>query len=328
MSVLLGKIQGCLTGGLIGDAMGAPVENMDYPDIEAKYGELCDFEGEGTDDSVIKLILCKAILDNDGHVTADEFAAAMLASRDKYNYFYIPVRNAFHKADSGVCLPVNCGQGNMPSSSTSMSISPMGILNAGNPRQAALETYDIAGFIHSGVGSGFCRDAACAMAAAVAEALSPDATVDSVLTAATAYLHKQSAAEMTGYINRAIELAREAGSYKAFREVYYKENRQVIPCDSRETVSCAFALFALAKGDPNAAIVYGANYGRDADTIATMVGALSGAFMGLDAIKPEWRAKLDAAGCNQGELAAKLLDVASAKMSEAKAVIEKAMALC
>ncbi len=71
-----------------------------------------------------------------------------------------------------------------------MSISPMGIINACNPRQAALETFDVAGLIHAG-DSTFCRDGACAMAAAVAEAMKPVATVDSILDASTAYLHKQ-----------------------------------------------------------------------------------------------------------------------------------------
>ena len=69
-------------------------------------------------------------------------------------------------------LPVNAGMGNMQSSSSAMSISPMGLINACNPRQAALETYDVAGLIHSG-DTNFCRDAACAMAAAVAEAMKP-----------------------------------------------------------------------------------------------------------------------------------------------------------
>jgi ADP-ribosylglycohydrolase len=55
------KVLGCLLGGLIGDAMGAPVEDMRYADIEKKYGLVDDFEGEGTDDSAIKLILCDGV---------------------------------------------------------------------------------------------------------------------------------------------------------------------------------------------------------------------------------------------------------------------------
>ena len=63
-----------------------------------------------------------------------------------------------------------------------MCISPVGIINAGNPRQAALETYELAGLVHHN----FARDGACSMAAAVAEAFRPQASVESVLQAAVA----------------------------------------------------------------------------------------------------------------------------------------------
>jgi ADP-ribosylglycohydrolase len=314
---LYDKIYGCLAGGVIGDAMGAPVEGKSYEYIQETYGEISDFSGEGTDDSAIKKILCRALIMQNGFVSADDFAQALLDSRDQYRLFYIPVRNAFHKVDCGASLPVYAGMGGMPSSSTAMSISPMGLVNACNPRQAALETYDVAGLIH-GAEATFCRDAACAMAAAVAEAMNPAATVSSVIEAATEYLHPKSSAEMAGYIREAAALAREAGDYAAFREAYCKRNRQVIACDSRETVSCAFALFILADGDVNKAVAYGANYGRDADTIATMAGALAGAFSGAAAIRPEWLRKLEAGDSGQTDLAHGLADVVRARARDAR----------
>jgi ADP-ribosylglycohydrolase len=190
MKNLYEKVYGCLIGGLIGDAMGAPVENLTYSQIEEKYGEVNDFEGDGTDDSAIKLILCDAITKNNGHVTADEFAEAFLRHSQFYNLFFIPVRNMYHKIKEEFVLPVNAGLGNMQSSSSAMSISLMGLINACNPRQAAMETFDVAGLIHAGE-TGFCRDAACVMAAAVAEAMKPEATVESVVAASTAYLQKR-----------------------------------------------------------------------------------------------------------------------------------------
>ena len=126
------KVYGCLIGGLIGDAMGAPVETKHYKEIEKEYGQVDDFEGDGTDDSAIKLILCEAILSNNGYITADEFAEAFLNNNQYYNLFYIPVRNMVHKLKSSVVLPVNAGMGNMQSSSSAMSISPMGLINACN----------------------------------------------------------------------------------------------------------------------------------------------------------------------------------------------------
>ena len=320
-SLLFKKIYGCLLGGLIGDAMGAPVEAKDYWEIEKEYGEISDFEGGGTDDSLIKLFLCEAIIENDGNITADEFAASFLKNKEIYNknikLIYPPVRNMFHKVESKLSLPVYAGMGNMHSSSSAMAISPMGLINACNPRSAALETYDVAGLIHGG-DSTFCRDAACAMAAAVAEAMKPNSTVESILEASTIYLHKTSSVEMRTCIEKTLKMAQEEGDYKKFRKRFYETSLRDITPDSRETVPTTIALFYLAEGDVAQSIIYGANFGRDADTIATMVGALAGAFKGVDGFKPEWVDKTVANNPGQVELAEKLMDVVKRKAGEVK----------
>jgi ADP-ribosylglycohydrolase len=292
-SLLFQKTYGCLVGGLIGDAMGAPAEGMHYRDVAERFGELRDFEGAGTDDSAIRLILIDAILKNDGCVTADQFAESFLRNKEKYYpLFYIPVKNMLHKVESRLSLPVYAGLGNMQSSSSAMAISPMGIINACNPRQAALETFDVAGLIHAG-DTTFCRDGACAIAAAVAEAMKVDATLDSVLEAAAGFLHPMSSQEMIESIRESVTRARECGEYGAFRRTFYETSLRDIISDSRETVPCALSLFYLAKGDPVKAIGYGANFGRDADTIATMVGAIAGAYAGASAFPEHWLAKVE-----------------------------------
>ena len=60
-STLYQKTLGCLLGGLIGDAMGAPAENKTYQEIEEKFGEVREFEGNGKDDTPVKMILYYAI---------------------------------------------------------------------------------------------------------------------------------------------------------------------------------------------------------------------------------------------------------------------------
>lgn len=292
-SILYKKIYGCLLGGIIGDAMGAPTEDLTYEEIKEKFGYITDFEGAGTDDSAIKLILCEAILKHEGHVTADEFAEAFLNNKKTYyNLFFIPVKNMFHKIESGLELPVYAGLGNMQSSSSAMSISPLGIINACDPRQAAMEAYDVAGLIHGGV-STFCRDGACAIAAAVAQAMDPTSDVESIVEAATAYLHTLSSAEMIENVERVMEIAKRTETYEGFRKEFYEVCLRDIVSDSRETVPCALALFYLADGDPVKAIQYAANLGRDADTIGTMVGAIAGAYKGIDGLAVEWIEKVE-----------------------------------
>ncbi len=305
---LYSKVLGCLCGGLIGDAMGAPVENLTWRQIEEKYGIVDDFEGDGTDDSAIKLILCDAILNHQGRVTADEFAESFLKLEGKYRHlFYIPVKNMLEKVKGELVLPVYAGVGNMQSSSSAMAISPMGIINAGDPGRAAAETYDVAGLIHAGEAT-FCRDAACAMAAAVAEAMNPEADVVSVLETSVRYLHRKSSGEMIGCIRKMTDYARACGDYKRFRDWVYDGHLCMVTCDSRETVSVALSLFYLGGGDPEKTILYAVNFGRDADTIGTMAGALAGAFAGAEAIKPQWFEKLKS--CNdQSTLAEQLCGI-------------------
>ena len=342
-NILWNKVYGSLLAGVMGDAMGAPSEGMTYQEIEKEFGYINDFSGAGTDDSAIKLILCEAILNNNGYVTADEFADAFLNNKDNYySLFYIPVRNMFHKLESKLSLPVYAGYGNMQSSSSAMSITPMGLINACNPRQAAQETYDVAGLIHAG-DSTFCRDGACAIAAAVAEALSPDATVDSIVTASYQYLHKQSSIVMINKIKQVVALAYETKSYEQFRERFYQSFLQDIISDSRETVPCTIALFVLADGDPNKAMIYAANFGRDSDTIGTMIGGICGAFKGVDGLKKEWVQKLEATyGQRQenskgvdikatvpdhAQLADQLVDIILMKAEDTKACLNRIDAL-
>jgi broad specificity polyphosphatase/5'/3'-nucleotidase SurE len=44
----------------------------------------------------------------------------------------------------------------------------------------------------------------------------------------------------------------------------------------------------VSGGDYRQAVLGGVNYGRDADSIATMAGAISGALHGMAAIPPDW----------------------------------------
>jgi ADP-ribosylglycohydrolase len=280
--------------GEIGDAMGAPAENKTYPEIQAQFGEISDFSGSGTDDSALKQILCDAIKDSGGYPNADAWAAAWLAHEELFlkGMFWIPVMNSFWRVRAEATPPREAGLGNMASSSSAMCISPLGILNAGNPRLAALETYEVAGLIHHN----FARDAACSMAAATAAAFASQATVASVLEAAVAHLPPRSPKVMRECIAATLQLARETGAYQLFRERFYAE--RILPGaampDARETVPVALSLFYLAEGDPRRSILYGANFGRDADTIASMAGALAGALRGASALPSTWIEKIRA----------------------------------
>jgi ADP-ribosylglycohydrolase len=190
-----------------------------------------------------------------------------------------------------------------------MCISPVGIVNACHPRQAALQAYNLAALIHE-YDVGFCQDGAAAMAAAVAEAFKPQAGLESVLQAAQDAILPQSGAEMLARIGRALQLASQTGDYQAFRQAVYADRDRFfcrITCDSRETIPLTLALFLLGEGDLERCVCYAANLGRDADTIATMVGAIAGALNGTPGIRQDWVDKAHSVSSwDQRELARRL----------------------
>jgi len=261
MSGLIDRAEGCPVGGLIGDAMGTPSEGLEPAEIERRFGWIEDFSGDGTDDSIMKYLLADALIAGDGDADADGWAAQWLRQPDsiggdKIERFFASVLHCAAKLRYGV-LPRRVALGNMPSSSSAMSIAPVGIVNAGHPRAAAAQAQEIASLIHIDEVA-FCQDGAVAVAAAIATALAPGATLDDVLAAATAHIKPWSGAEMIALIGQALALAQDAADYVAFRATYHDRFRRAIACDSRETVPATLALVRLANGDPRRTLCYAA----------------------------------------------------------------------
>jgi len=336
-TLLYDKALGCLLGGLIGDAMGTPTEGKDYRDIERTLGWVDDFSCDGTDDTIMRNLLAEALIRTDGYATLDDWASVWLDHWDdifgsKVGKFFISVLHTAQKIRRH-STPRMAALGNMPSSSSAMGIAPVGIVNAGNPRQAALQAYSLAGLIHTH-DVAFCQDGAAAIAAAVAHAFDPAATVATILQAARQAIVPRSGAEMLGRIAAALELAADAEDYRAFRATLYEQaDRFFFPimCDARETAPLALALFQLAEGDVGLSVIYAANLGRDADTLGAMAGAIAGAYRGARAMPQSWRDKVAAsASLDQGALAEELAHVALRKLESerrAGAVLDRLVGL-
>jgi len=333
--LLLRKAAGCLIGGLIGDAIGTPSEGKDYRDIEARLGWLDDFTSDGTDDTVMRNLLAEALIRTGGYATLDDWAQVWLDHWSdifgvKLLKFFVSVVHTAQKLKHHA-VPRMAGMGNMPSSSSAMGIAPVGIVNACNPRQAALQAYSLAGLIHI-YDVGFCQDGAAAIAAAVAEAMRPAATVASVLASATAFILPLSGSEMLARIDAALALARQMGEYKAFRAAIYERSAEFfcrLICDARETVPLTLALLSLAGDDLERGVTYAANFGRDADTLGSMVGSIIGALVGIDGVKPAWLHKVrQVAAVDQEALAERLAEVAVAKYRAELAAQADLAAIC
>src|SRR3569833_1205365 len=232
-------VRACLAFGVIGDAKGTPTENLEPAEIEARVGWVDSFEGDGTDDTIMLDLIASALIRTRGYADADSWAEEWRDQQQaifggKVGRFFPTVLHAAAKLRTGY-PPRSIAEGTMPSSSSAMAIAPVGIVNAGNPRAAAVQAMEMASLIHV-TDLGFCQDGAAAIAAAVAEALMPEATVDSILHAATAYLRRWSGEEMLTLITDAQELAIEAGDYKKYQQQKHKKKQQHNTNENHETV--------------------------------------------------------------------------------------------
>ena len=162
-------------------------------------------------------------------------------------------------------------------------IGPVGIVNAGNPRQAALDAEDICLLMQPPASGGI--EGAKVIAAATAEAFRPGATVESIIAASKAYVSRHT----REIIDEALAIADEYPDTRAIREPIRKHFMPTYPyADAVETAAEVMALFRITKGDVREGLIGATNLGRDTDCIAGMLGSICGAFKGIDGVPAEW----------------------------------------
>jgi ADP-ribosylglycohydrolase len=162
-------------------------------------------------------------------------------------------------------------------------IGPVGIINAGDARQASLDTIDICSLLQPPTSGG--TEGSRVIAAATAEAFRPDASVESVIEAARANvsLHTRQ------ILDQALDIAAKNPDLRSIREPIRKHFMPTYPyADAVETAAEALALFWITKGDVREGLIGATNIGRDTDCIAGMLGSICGAYKGIDGVPAEW----------------------------------------
>jgi ADP-ribosylglycohydrolase len=319
-NLLFDKYLGFLIGGACGDAMGCPVEWLHYEDIRAQFGWVDRFlefipqkhnphrfyesptlfgpitnydttvinslgawdlsKGTYSDDMRFRLLLCSAMLEKENVVAGSEFADYLLRYRLQevtgeqlgIPSWKGPQREWSEQLTSGVMLEALYGK-RQPVGFCVTWDGPAGLLHPADEELASRHGY--------------------LMAACIAHAFKPDATVDSVVECACkyAFLYGEIGRELPDRILGAVELARKSKTvYQFFREFH---DRYLVPQPSwqifiLEQIPATMALLTFGEKDPKQAILSAVNFGRDTDTIACMVGELAGTLFGASAIPREW----------------------------------------
>ena len=193
--------------------------------------------------------------------------------------------------------PREAGVGNIVNCGAAMYIAPVGIVNAADPAGAYAEAIEIA----SPHQSSFGREAAGVLAAAVAAAMADGATARSVVDAAVAVANDGTRTAIEAVAGAASGVREWTDAISVLRAAvepfdtvgpHYRgpsmDARRPSRTKAIEELPVALGMVLVADGDYEAAVLGGVNYGRDADSIASMAGALCGALGGRRAVRDDW----------------------------------------
>ncbi|MFI6424304.1 ADP-ribosylglycohydrolase family protein [Promicromonospora sp. NPDC050880] len=207
--------------------------------------------------------------------------------------------------------PREAGVGNVVNCGAAMYAAPVGLANAGDPRGAYAEAIDLTGAHQSSYG----REAAGVFAAMVAASVAPGATLDDVVTAALDVAHDGTAAALRAVVDavdgwpeppgtddeerRLARLVREVvAPYDSVGPEYRQmsmDARRPSRTKSIEELPVALGLLLAHRGDYRGAVLAAVNYGRDADSIAVMAGAVAAGLGGSGVVPAEWLDEVEAA---------------------------------
>jgi ADP-ribosylglycohydrolase len=153
---------------------------------------------------------------------------------------------------------------------------------------------------------GIQRDAADTTAAGVAAALVPGATADSVVAAMAAH----STYHVRRLVDAGAELARDSGNVDELVATFYAPcsttpfparpvsrgiRSDPSPPPAGKSHPAIVALILACRSDP---LVEEASFGRDADTIASVIGCIVGALHGASSLRPDWVADCERANAD------------------------------
>lgn len=289
-----------LYGLAIGDALGMPTQMMSRERIKARYGHLSGFEpadadhplaagmlaGSITDDTEQALILARHLVRNAGRVNAAEFALALVAwegamrARGSIDLLGPSTRTAVRAVVDGVSVDETGRFGT--TNGASMRVTPVGIVVRSTDLDALVDhVVEASRVTHN---TGVAISGASAVAAAVSAGLDGATVRDSLPIAVRAAVigrgrgHWVAGADVSRRIEWAMSLANAGDAERSIDDIVHLVGTSLA---TQESVPTAFAILALYPDDPWLAVLTAASIGGDTDTIAAMVGAVSGACGGV-----------------------------------------------
>jgi len=285
------KALGALAGLAIGDSFGDAGRKPEY---HQDYGMMTDFtkgKSWSTDDTEFALFTAKMLIDHDGNPTSADFEEGWkkyIITQDEFPRGGASEKEAANNLKKGLHAPFT-GLYNAYSMSdgAAMRISPIGIVCAGDLDRARNLAKTDAEVSHCAEGVWAAQAVAVAVAAAMVDA-SDEEIIEEALKCIPEGTWLRHNFELM------LEIVKE-GEYDFYK--CWMPLHDALRCEYKaavaEAVVEAFGILLLAKGDFRRGVFLGGNFGRDADTITAIVGAILGARGGVSCIPEGWIDKVN-----------------------------------
>lgn len=339
------RILGGLIGAGAGDAIGAATEARTTEQILEYFGhEVVDFEkppmdtfgagneaGQLTDDFSSAYFVAKHVVDNGGMVTEKIVQEALIEWSEHtvfFDRFAGPTTRLAIRKYKGETIKKSGGVELVTRQATNgaaMKISPIGLLNAGNIDQAIQDAITVTMVTHDNY---LALSGACAVAAAVSRATMKDADVYNILQAGLygakegERIGRKVARDVAGpSVVKRMEMAIDIGLGQGTPRDKMVEigHRIGTGLHVAEAIPSAFGFFAANNGNAMGSIIGAVNVGYDTDTVATMSGAIAGAFRGAKAYPEHFLPTLESVNHLEiAKLARNLTDIAENRLKTKK----------
>ena len=305
------KFRGCIMGAHIGSAMGAAVEGMLWPDIEAKYGLVEDFlpyehyrngwmrEPGTTEDGIERQkLMITAIMEKGGRVNSEDVRQAWLdhANPNAGGLVSEPFEGVLlAMAKTGIPasdLGKYCDYAGL--NSFSRACHAIGLINAGNIQTAKEDILEVGRLYQTANSRGL--KWACVTGIAIASATKPGATVDSVIGDVFDNCDPDWVVKELDRDLKATKNMKDIRELRSFFDGVY--SCMGIPYSfsyANEVVTKGMCVFQMVQGNTRDAIVAGVNMGRDTDCVAAVAAGITGALGGTESIPQKWIDQLEKA---------------------------------
>lgn len=307
----LERAQGCMIGLACGDALGDLGRSDPY---RKRYGIIANFydDARSTDDTEFAVLSAKILLDCNGKLTRqavlDGWKKYILDQGGLFDRGGAPLYGAVANLNRGMVPPLS-GRFNVNHNDdgAAMRAAPFGVYAAGDPQKAAGLAVLDAEVSHYADGI----YAAQAVAAAVALAMT-GASADDIWKEAMKWIPEDS---WLGYtMNAADKICTKASCIEDAWEELHTAFWTPSHAAAAEAIPQLFSVFRLTEGDFKKGMFWACNFGRDADTIGAVVGALGGAINGIKTIPSDWveRVRTPSGVCIRAAAQEDMLELANA----------------